>query len=318
MSNVQLSPAVARALREGRPVVALETAVLTCGLPRDPWASTFGPCPADIDSSVGVHLATCTAMAAAIKDTGAEPAFCGVLHGEAIVGLSVDQLQALGSAAPAKASPDTLAVHAARGASAGTTVGGTLLLIQAAADLAQPIRVFATGGIGGVHRGWQQVPDISADLATIARVPCAVVCAGAKSILDTSATAEALQTLGVPLLGLGCDRLPGFIAPGDVDAPWVQRVDADAAAVLHRHWALGGGGCVLVQNPPAKAAVSPEQAKTLAAQAEAVVHERGSDRTPALLSDMAERSNGDTLRANCALLLANARQGALVAASLNS
>jgi pseudouridine-5'-phosphate glycosidase len=318
VSTVHLHDDIAQALQQGRPVVAMETAVLTCGLPRTPWSDSCGACPDAIDRSTGLHLATCKAMAAAVRDAGAQPAFCGVLHGEAIVGLDDEQLERLADAPPAKASPDTLALYAARGQSAGTTVGGTLMLLQAAARFAERISVFATGGIGGVHQGWQQRPDISADLASIARVPCAVVCAGAKSILDTTATAEALQTLGVPLLGLGCDRLPGFLAPGDADAPLVQRVDGDAAGVVLRHWALGGGGCVLVQDPPSSEALTAQQARSLAAEAHGAVTQRGPNRTPTLLSAMAERSNGHSLRANCALLIANARAGALLAIAMTN
>lgn len=306
MTTIYIGSDVAEGIKHGRPLVALETAVLTCGLPRAPWDSSHGPCPADIDDTAALHLATCNAMAKAVRDAGAVPAVCGVLDGQPWIGLDDDQCAALAEAPPAKAAADSIALHIARGSSAGTTVGGTLQLIQAAAKDGIRIRWFATGGIGGVHRNWQDRPDVSSDLLLLSRVPCAVVCAGAKSILDTHATAEALQTLGVPLLGLGCGTLPAFLSPGGPDAPAIEDASDDVASILHSHWALGGGGVVLAQDPPASTAMDLNTATALAEETERSIDATGPLRTPALLGDMAQRSNGASLRANIALLLHNA------------
>jgi pseudouridine-5'-phosphate glycosidase len=305
-SNVHIAPNVTDALDAGRAVVALETAVLTRGLPRTPWNPSHGPCPNAIDAGTPLHLATCLAMADAVSQTGATPAVCGILDGQPTVGLDHHQCGVLADAPPAKAAADSMALHVARGTSAGTTVGGTLQLIQAASLIGPSIRWFATGGIGGVHRNWQTRPDVSSDVLMLSRVPCAVVCAGAKSILDTTATVEVLQTLGVPLLGLACTTLPAFLSSGGPDAPTIECIDGACNDLLRAHWSMGGGGVVLVQDPPAQSALDPETAAALAAEAESAVSETGTLRTPALLSDMAERSGGATLRANIALLLHNA------------
>ena len=314
MTSIHLHDEVRTALHEGRPVVALETAVLTCGLPTTPWHDAHGHCPDAIDVTCGVHLALAQAMEAAVRAAGAVPATCGVFEGRCIVGLDADQLSALAVAPAAKAAPESLAVHVAQGRSAGTTVGGTLRLIEAAAASDPPIRAFATGGIGGVHQNWQQCPDVSADLATIARVPCAVVCAGAKSILDLPATGEALQTLGVPVLGAGCDRMPAFFAAGDERMPAITPVD-DPVHVARSHWQLGGGGVVIMQPPPAAWALPLDEATRWADEAEATCNASGSARTPALLSGMATASDGRTLRCNIELLLANARLAATMLAT---
>lgn len=313
MNTIQIADVVADAIERGRGVVALETAVLTCGLPRTPWDSAHGPCPEAIDALTPLHLATCRALTHAVREAGAVPAVCGVLRGQPWVGLDDDQCVELADAPSAKAAADSTALHVARKSSAGTTVGGTLQLLQAAATAGVRIRWFATGGIGGVHRQWQTRPDISSDLLLLARVPCAVVCAGAKSILDTHATAEALQTLGVPLLGLDCDTLPAFLSRGGPGAPAIACVGDDAASTLHAHWSMGGGGVVLVQNPPATTAMAPAAANALAAKAESAVEATGPLRTPALLADMAGRSDGASLRANIALLLHNAATAARLA-----
>lgn len=309
MNTVLIESTVLKALQAATPVVALETAVLTCGLPRTVWNDAYGACPEGIDPTLPLHLALCLAMHRVVRDAGATPATCGVLDGRAIVGLTDAHCVQLAEAPAAKASPETLALHLVGGTSAGTTVGGSLRLLEAAAQDAPPVRFFATGGIGGVHRNWQQLPDISADLATIARVPVAVICAGAKSILDLPATVEALHTLGVPLVGLDCDLLPAFLAAGDEHAPPVQNV-SNVPALVQAHWDMDGGGVVLVQNPPADTALSFDHATMLAQDAEAQCTASGADRTPALLGIMAKQSEGASLRANIALLLANARTAA--------
>lgn len=313
MRTVRIADAITDALTHGSAVVALETAVLTCGLPRTPWNASHGPCPVGIDDATPLHLATCRAMAQAVCTAGGVPALCGVLDGQPWIGLDDDQVATLASAPPAKAAADSLAIHVSRGSSAGTTVGGTLQLIDTAAKNAPRIRWFATGGTGGVHRNWQHRPDVSSDLLLLSRVPCAVVCAGAKSILDTHATAEALQTLSVPLLGLDCDTLPAFLSPGGSEAPTIERVGDNVPSIVAAHWAMGGGGIVVVQNPPADTAMDIETATALAEDAESAVDAIGPKRTPALLGDMAQRSNGASLRANISLLLHNATTAARLA-----
>jgi pseudouridine-5'-phosphate glycosidase len=319
---LRVLPEVADALDANSPVVLLETAMLTCGLPAMPWTSTHGVCPAGLDPAAPVHLGTARAMAAAIRAAGAVPAVTAIVDGVPCVGLSDAELEALAEHATnggaGKASTSTMATAMARGESAGTTVSGTLRLAAAVglSGLRMP-RVFATGGIGGVHTGWPTDLDVSADLGELARQQVCVVCAGPKSIIDGRRTLELLESLGVPVLGLGIDRLPGFQCAPAADAPMVTRVNTahDAATIARSHWTLpGSGGVLLTQSPPAASAMTPEMLNQIARQAEATVTAVGPARTPALLSAMATISGGATLRANIDLLIANAATAAQVAA----
>lgn len=312
---------VRNALLDGRPVVLLETAVLTHGLPQEPWPATFGAPPAGIDHSLSIHVATMRAMDKAVRDGGATPAITAIIDGIPHIGLNDVQLDTLASDATAtKAAAATIGQAIAMGSSAGTTVSGTLRLAAAveASGLPMP-RVFATGGIGGVHFGWQQCPDISADLGELSRQQVCLVCAGAKSIIDPVATTEALETLGIPVLGLGTNRLPRFQAPGDASCPPVTEVASgqDIAAIAAAHWTLpGSGGLLIVQPPPASEAMTLKAVEQAVEHAEDQVTETGQARTPALLGAMATMTAGATLRANIALLVANAMAAAGLAGHL--
>ncbi len=316
--SVRVLPKVAEALVAGDPVVLLETAVLTCGLPREPWQAAHGNHPTCFSPSEAVHLGTVRAMERAIREVGAVPAVCAVLNGVPRLGLAAEELDTLAADTGAgKASTATMALAMASGRSAGTTVSGTLR-IAGAIEGPRP-RVFATGGIGGVHAGWPVAFDVSADLGELARSEVCTVCAGAKSIIDAHATAEMLESLGVPVLGIAIDRMPGFQSPPSIDAPSVERVAdaAHAAAVAAAHWQLpAAGGPLVVQSPPAANAIDGNELQRLAARAEAETGVTGPRRTPSLLEAMARLSGGSTLRSNVELLVSNAHTAATIAISL--
>jgi len=285
----RLAPRIAAALDSGAPVVALETTVVTHGLPRPD----------------GLRVAR--AMEAAVRDAGAEPATVGILDGRVCVGLTAAELDRLATTPdPVKVNPGNLAAVVAAGAVGSTTVAATLFAAARAG-----IRVFATGGIGGVHRDAHESGDVSADLVALARHPVAVVCAGAKAVLDLPRTRELLETLGVPVLGLGSDEFPAFYRRSS-GLPVDQRCDtiADLAAAVATHFALGPGGGVVAAQPIPAAAELPRDlhdgalAAALAAAAEAGV--RGRDVTPFLLERMRVATGGASVQANEALLVANA------------
>jgi pseudouridine-5'-phosphate glycosidase len=237
------------------------------------------------------------------------PATVGVLDGAVAVGLGEAELERFGEAGPdaRKAGPRDLAACAAQGALGATTVGGTLAVSRAAG-----IRFMGTGGIGGVHRGFAERPDISADLTELARTQALVVSSGAKSLLDVPATAEALETLGVPVLGFRTDELPLFYAAAG-GPPVSARVEepSEAATIARRHWELGGAG-LLLGNPPATGVdVEPLIAEALAQAAEQGVS--GKALTPFVLARLHEQSDGRTLEVNRDLIVANAALAARVA-----
>lgn len=292
---IQVAAPVASALAEGRPVVALESTVLTHGLPRPR------------------NLELARALERAVRARGAVPATVGVLDGALHVGLDRAQTErlALGAEPVAKASPWNLAALVASGRPAGTTVATTLHAAAAAG-----VRAFATGGIGGVH---PEPFDESADLAALARYPLVTVCAGAKSVLDVPATLERLETAGVPVLGWRSDALAGFHVPL-TDLPVAARVD-DAESVARTflaHRALGLPGGLLLSQPVDPGLDPADLARWLEAaradvRARAV---RGKDVTPALLAALAARSDGATVDVNVRLLEANARLAADVAVAI--
>jgi pseudouridine-5'-phosphate glycosidase len=301
---VRVEAEVAAALADRRPVVALETSVVAQGLPP----------PHNLDAA--------RRCAAAVRRAGAVPAAVALLDGQVVVGASEAELARLGDPArrPAKAGARDLAPLLAARRDAGTTVSAT----AAVAALAG-IRLFATGGIGGVHRLLPGDPpaaagDVSADLAELARAPVCVVSAGPKAILDLPATAEALETLGVPVVGFGTSELPAFYA-SESGVALEHRVEdaAGAAAVLRAHWdGLGRRGGVLLCVPPPEALPRAElEAAIAAALAEARRRGvRGQGATPFLLAAVAEATAGRALAANLALLERNARVAAEVAVAL--
>jgi pseudouridylate synthase len=289
---IVLAPEVEAALRDGAPVVALETTLVAHGFPP------------------GEGLAVGAESERRVREAGAVPATIGVLDGSVRVGLTAEELERFDAQAR-KVGPRDLAACAAQDAVGATTVGGTLAVCRAAG-----IRFLGTGGLGGVHRGWQAGRlDVSADLAELARTQALVVSSGAKSLLDVAATAEALETLGVPVLGFRTGELPLFYAARG-GPPVSARVEsaAEATAIARAHWELGGGGLLLARPPDE----SLDDVEPLIEEALALADERGvagQDVTPFVLSFLHERSGGATLRANRDLVVANAALAAEVAAA---
>ena len=273
-------------------VVALETTLIAHGFPP------------------GEGLEIGRASERAVREAGAVPATIGVAKERVVVGLSEDELELFDSSAR-KVGPRDLAAAAVQGVVGATTVGGTLAVCKTVG-----IRVMATGGLGGVHRGWPTPPDVSADLQALAQTPALVVSSGVKSLLDVPATSELLETLGVPVLGFRTDTVPLFYAAHG-GPPVSARVEsaAEAAAVARAHWELGGGGLLLVRPPDESLDdVEPLIESALAAAEIEGVH--GQAVTPFVLTFLHRESDGRTLRANRALIVGNARLAGEVAATL--
>ncbi|MEN9890561.1 MAG: hypothetical protein RLY78_856 [Pseudomonadota bacterium] len=349
---LDLSPEVAAALAEGRPVVALESTIISHGMP---WPQ---------------NAQTALAVQRRVREHGAVPATIAVLGGRFKAGLSDDEIERLARIGPAavKASRRDLALLAARRGDGATTVAATMIIAALAG-----IRVFATGGIGGVHRGAASTMDISADLQELARTPVAVVCAGIKSILDLGLTREYLETHGVPLLGWQCDALPAFYSRDSGHPVDARLADAaEAAAVMHAHWLIGppdgahgwgsrpaavarlatraagaadavgamgpvgavnavnavnavgaaafgpaaGGGLVIANPIPVEHALPRERVDGAIDQALAEADAQGihgKASTPFLLARVAELTGGVSLAANIQLVLDNARVAAGIA-----
>jgi pseudouridine-5'-phosphate glycosidase len=296
----RISDEVTTALREGKPVVALETSVVAQGLPP----------PANLESA--------RRCAKAVRSGGAIPAAIGVLGGRILIGMSDEELARLGDPArkPAKAGARDLAALCAQQRDAGTTVSATCAIAERAG-----IRVFATGGIGGVHRRLDPLEpaDISADLQEIARRRVCVVCAGPKFILDIPATFELLETLGVPVWSFGGDELPAFYCGSGLRAEQSFSDPTGVARALRVHWeALASPTGVLLTVPPPIALPRQEIEAALApALREAAARKLpGKEITPFLLSALSQATGGRTQEANLALLERNAAAAAQVSVSL--
>ena len=295
---LDISEPVADALASSAPVVALESTLVAHGLPRP------------------LNLETARAMMDAIHREGAVPALVAVLDGRIRIGLGASELERVARSDEfVKASSRDVPVLVATGASGATTVAGTMLCARLAG-----IEVFATGGIGGVHRGASSTYDVSADLYELARTPIAVVCSGAKSILDVPATLEMLESLGVPVLGLATDRFPAFhVRDSGVPVPHRAGDAAEAARIAGTVLAFDRTGLLIANPVPVTDAMERETVERLV---EAAVRRAytsnvtGKAITPFLLDVLAETSGGATLRANQALLVDNARVAAEVACSL--
>jgi pseudouridylate synthase len=294
--HLAVTPEVARAIAARRPVVALESTVISHGLPY----------PRNLDLA--------RRMEETIRAGGAVPATVAILDGRIRVGLDDDDLERLATEPEVrKVSRRDMPIALATGKPGATTVAGTLI----AAEIAG-IRVFATGGIGGVHRGAETTMDISADLEEIARSPVAVVCAGAKAILDLPKTLEVLETRGVPVIGFGTDRFPAFYtADSGLPVDHAATDAHDVARILRAKWHLGLGGGVLVAVPiPAVAALSRAEVDAAIATAladAAAAGIVGKDVTPFLLKRMEALTAGRSVEANVALLTNNAAVAAAVA-----
>lgn len=298
---LRLADEVRGALAVGGPVVALESTVIAHGLPY----------PANIEVA--------QAMEAAVRAEGAVPATVGILDGQIVIGLNGDEIQRLATEPHVlKASRRDLGVALARKATAATTVAGTV----ACAALAG-IRVFATGGIGGVHRGAERSFDVSADLIELSRSPMITVCAGAKAILDLPLTLEYLETHGVPVIGFGTDELPAFyLRESGLPVPHRADTPGEIAAIAQAQWRSGLGGGILVTCPiPAEHALEADAGDAAITHALREAEERGvrgPALTPFLLARVAELTSGESITANRALLLNNATWGARFAAALSS
>jgi len=297
---LDIAPEVAEALRLGKPVVALESTIISHGMPY----------PQNVETALKVE--------AVIRENGAVPATIAIIGGRLKAGLSADEIEYLGKKGREviKASRRDLPVLVARGADGATTVTTTMMIAAMAG-----IKVFATGGIGGVHRGAETTMDISADLEELAKTPVMVVCAGAKSILDLGLTLEYLETKGVPVIGYGTDELPafytrmsGFKVDYRMDTP---KEIADAFRVKLE---AGLDGGMLVTNPiPEEYSMDPEVIDAAISQAlsEASAQGiRGKETTPFLLARIKDITGGDSLASNIQLVLNNARLAAVVASLL--
>ena len=297
---LDISPEVRQALAEGKPVVALESTIISHGMPY----------PKNVETALLVEKT--------IRENGAVPATIAIIGGRLKAGLSPDEIEYLGKAGPkvAKASRRDLAAIVARGADGATTVTTTMIIAHMAG-----IKVFATGGIGGVHRGAEVTMDISADLEELGSTPVMVVCAGAKSILDLGLTLEYLETKGVPVIGYGTDELPAFYTRRSgfgVD----YRVDSpeELATMFKAHLALGMKGGMLVTNPiPEEYAMDKEVIAAAIEQAlsdakAAGIH--GKETTPFLLAKVVELTGGDSLESNIRLVLNNATVAAKTAVEM--
>ncbi len=295
---MRVHPEVAEALAGGRPVVALESTIIAHGLPRPD------------------NLRVAREIEEAVRSHGAVPATIAVIRGEVTVGLDDSALETLANADDvAKCGVRDLAPAVAAGAHGATTVAATSHLASLAG-----IRVFATGGLGGVHRGARDSFDESADLSTLARLGICVVCAGVKSILDIPATLERLETLNVTVLGYRTGTFPAFyLNDSGLPVSWRVETPAEAAAVLREREALQVPGAVVVANPlPEDEQVDPElHDRVLREGLEAAASQRiaGRDVTPFLLERFHSQTGGESLRANVRLVLRNAALAAEIAAA---
>ncbi len=299
---LDVAPEVAAAIEAGKPVVALESTIISHGMPY----------PQNVETALAVEQI--------IREQGAVPATIAVIGGRMKAGLTREEIEYLGKKGldVTKASRRDLAVLAARGEDGATTVATTMIIAHMAG-----IKIFATGGIGGVHRGAETTMDISADLEELGQTPVMVVCAGAKSILDLGLTLEYLETKGVPVLGYGTKELPafytrksGFAVDYKIDTP------EELAAAFHASRGLGFQSGMLVTNPiPEEYAMDADVIKAAIDQAIAEAAEqgvRGKDTTPFLLDRVKTLTGGDSLESNIQLVFNNARVAAKTAVALSA
>lgn len=297
MKTLLLNPVVQQALEKGQAIVALESTVITHGLPY----------PQNRDTAL--------AMEAQVRAAGAQPATICLIDGHIHVGIDEAQMERIAAGQGAiKVSRRNIAATMVAGHDGGTTVGGTMEIAYKAG-----IRVFATGGIGGVHRG--NLTDVSSDLPTLAQVPLVVVCSGAKAILDLAATREYLETSGVPVLGYQCDDLPAFYSTSSA-LPVDDRVESaeQVARIALAHWEFGLRSAILVTvPPPSELAIPAEEIEVSIriAMDEALSKGiKGAEVTPFLLARVSQHSSERSMRVNIALLKNNAHIAGLIALEL--
>ena len=297
---LKLSPAVAAAISEGKPVIALESTIISHGMPYPQNLETARLCEAEA------------------RKNGAEPATVAVIHGQLCAGLTDEELEYLAKAGPnvAKASRRDLPVLIARKADGATTVAATMIVAAMAG-----IRVFATGGIGGVHRGAETTMDISADLEELAQTPVAVVCAGAKSILDLGLTLEYLETKGVPVIGYRTKTLPAFYTyESDFSVDYRMDTPKEIADAINAQRKIGYPGGMLITDPIPEEYAMPKA--VIDAAIEQAVKEatekgiKGKATTPFLLARVCELTGGESLKSNIKLVLNNVALAAQIAAAL--
>lgn len=297
---LDMAPEVEEALRLGKPVVALESTIISHGMPY----------PQNVETALKVE--------AVLRENGAVPATIAIIGGRLKAGLSADEIEYLGKKGREviKASRRDLPVLVARRADGATTVTTTMMIAAMAG-----IKVFATGGIGGVHRGAETTMDISADLEELAKTPVMVICAGAKSILDLGLTLEYLETKGVPVIGYGTDELPAFYTRrSGFKVDYRMDTPAEIAAAFRVKLDAGLEGGMLVTNPiPEEYSMNPEVIDAAISQALSEASAQGihgKETTPFLLARIKDITGGDSLASNIQLVLNNARLAAAVAALL--
>ena len=297
---LDIAPEVVHALNTGLPVVALESTIISHGMPYPQ------------------NVATAMQVEAEVRVQGAVPATIAIVNGRLKAGLSAQEIESLGRSGreAVKVSRRDIPFIVAAGKTGATTVASTMMIAAMAG-----IRIFATGGIGGVHRGAEHSFDISADLQELATTPVAVVCAGAKSILDLRLTLEYLETHGVPVVGYQTHSLPAFFTR-ESGFPVDYRIDTsvEIANVLHAKWSMGLKGGMVIANPIPEAFAMPrariDQAIEQALRDAQVLKVGGKESTPFLLARVSELTGGDSLAANIQLVLNNARLAAAIGADL--
>ena len=294
--RMDYSEEVRDALADGKPLVALESTIMTHGM----------PFPENLETALSVE--------SIIREESVVPATIAILKGRIKIGLEHEELNELAEDSEAiKVSRRDLASALVRQQNGGTTVSGTMICAHKAG-----IRVFVTGGIGGVHRDFEQTLDVSADLEELSRTPVAVVCAGVKSILDIPRTLEYLETKGVPVIGFGCDEFPAFYTPfSGIKAPLRMNLPEETAQCMKTHWELGLGGGLLIANPLfEEKALDPDLLQQVVKESLKSAEDQkisGKDITPFVLEQIVQKTGGASLEANIALIQNNARVGAGIA-----
>ena len=294
--KMDYSEEVQDALTDGKPLVALESTIMTHGM----------PFPQNLETALSVE--------SIIREESVVPATIAILKGRIKIGLEHEELKELAEDSESiKVSRRDLASALVRQQNGGTTVSGTMICAHKAG-----IRVFVTGGIGGVHRDFEQTLDVSADLEELSRTQVAVVCAGVKSILDIPRTLEYLETKGVPVIGFGCDEFPAFYTPySGIKAPLRMNLPEETARCMKTHWDLGLGGGLLIANPLfEEKALDPALLQQVVEESLKSAEDQkisGKDITPFVLEQIVQKTGGASLEANIALIQNNARVGARIA-----